>query len=56
MRGGIRAIIGFMFVYGAAGGIETSTTDYELFVNCLVASLGFMVLISGVNAMNRSSE
>lgn len=55
MRGGLRLILGFMIVFGASGGIETSNTDFELFSACLIGAFGLMLMFSGTQAMNSNS-
>ena len=44
----IRIIIGLIIVMSGVGGIETSTTDIDLFYSALVSSLGLMIMASGV--------
>jgi hypothetical protein len=49
----IRTILGFLIVYGAVGGIETSVSDLDLMVSCLIAALGFMMMMSGIATVNK---
>jgi uncharacterized membrane protein len=51
MRGSIRAIVGFIIVFGAVGGMEHDPTG-SLLVQTSVAVLGLCIMYSGVRAMN----
>ena len=55
MQGSIRVGIGFLFVFGAVGGMDTST-DLQLVLESLVAVLGLSIMYSGVSAMNRGIQ
>ena len=50
MKGSIRAIIGLLIVFGAAGGIDNAT-DSQLPVAILLAVSGLAIMYSGVSAM-----
>jgi hypothetical protein len=50
MRGSIRAVVGFLIVFGAAGGLDNAT-DAQLPVLVLVATVGLLTMASGVFAM-----
>jgi hypothetical protein len=50
MSGSIRALVGFLMVFGSAGGVDTAT-DSELLLIAGIVSAGFMLMVSGINAM-----
>lgn len=50
MKGSIRAILGFLVVFGAVGGMDNAT-DNQLLVELLIAVLGLATMYSGVSAM-----
>jgi hypothetical protein len=51
MKGSIRAIVGFLLVYGCVGGMDNST-DTILYTTLLPLSIvGLGIMASGVNAM-----
>ena len=50
MKGSIRAIVGLLIVFGAAGGLDTAT-DAQLLPVVAVACVGLFVMLSGVKAM-----
>lgn len=50
MKGSIRAIVGFLIVFGAVGGMETCT-DSQLLTLLIVAAAGLGFMASGTNAM-----
>ena len=50
MVGSIRAVVGFMVVLGAGGGMDTAT-DSELLTLIGIAIAGLLVMASGVVAM-----
>lgn len=50
MKGTIRAIVGLLIVFGAAGGLDNAP-DSQLLVVLLVAVLGLGIMYSGVSAM-----
>ena len=54
MRGTIRALIGFLLVFGSAGGIDNAT-DSELLLLAGIAAMGMMLMFSGVKAMKEIS-
>jgi hypothetical protein len=51
MKGSIRAFVGLLVVFGAAGGLDTAT-DSDLYVSTLLAIAGLAIMYSGVRAMN----
>ena len=51
----IRAILGFIIVYGAVGGIEASVSDSDLILACLIAAFGLMMMASGVKFINKEN-
>ena len=53
MSGSIRALVGFLMVFGAAGGVDTAT-DSELFLIAGIASAGVMLMMSGIKAMKEA--
>jgi hypothetical protein len=53
MKGSIRAIVGFILLFGAVGGLDTAT-DAQLYVVVLVACAGLAIMCSGVLAMKGS--
>jgi len=50
MRGSIRAGVGFLVVFGCAGGFDTAT-DAQLIPLVLITGLGLALMASGVSAM-----
>lgn len=54
MKGSIRAVVGFLVVYGVVGGMETAT-DLELIPLMLVAAVGLVVMASGVKAIQENA-
>lgn len=48
MRGSIRALVGFMVVFGAVGGMDNGS---DLFVCVVLAVVGLVTMFSGVMAM-----
>ena len=50
MRGSIRALVGFLVVFGAVGGLDNAT-DGQVFALTALACAGLAVMFSGVNAM-----
>ena len=50
MRGTIRTLVGFFIVFGSVGGIDNAS-DSELFLLAGIASVGMMLMLSGVKAM-----
>ena len=50
MKGSIRLVVGFLIVFGAVGGMDNST-DSELFMLTGIASVGLLIMLSGVKAM-----
>lgn len=52
MKGSIRVFLGLLVVMGVAGGIDTAT-DEQLFQLIPFALVGFGLMISGANAMNK---
>lgn len=51
MKGSIRAVLGFILVYGAVGGLDADPTAGVL-LGTSVAVLGLCLMYSGVRAMN----
>lgn len=49
MRGSIRALVGFLMVFGAVGGMDTP--DASLATLMAIAVLGLAFMWSGVSAM-----
>ena len=52
MRGSIRAIVGFLIVFGAVGGIENNG---DLLQCSLLAIAGLIIFYSGATAMNKDN-
>lgn len=52
MKGSIRAIVGFLIVFGAVGSIETSMDNGALLAGIVVAALGLGLMASGTKALN----
>jgi len=52
MKGSIRALCGFLIVFGAVGGLDADPSSSVL-VQVSVAVLGLLIMYSGVRAMNR---
>lgn len=52
MKGSIRFIAGLLIVFGAVGGLETST---NLVVSVILAAAGLGLMYSGTKAMNENS-
>jgi len=50
MSGSIRAFVGFLVVFGAVGGMDTST-DSDLLMLVGIAIAGLLVMASGIFAM-----
>ena len=50
MKGSIRAIVGLLIVFAAAGGLDNAT-DAQLLPVVAVACVGLFVMLSGVKAM-----
>ena len=50
MTGSIRAFVGFLVVFGAAGGADTAT-DVQLVQLVVVAVVGLLIMASGIFAM-----
>ena len=48
LRGSIRALVGFMVVFGAVGGMDNGS---DLFVCVVLAVVGLVTMFSGVMAM-----
>ena len=51
MRGTIRIVVGFLMVFGAAGGIDTAS-DSQIFPLVGIAMIGLICMYSGVKATN----
>lgn len=49
MRGSIRALVGFLMVFGAVGGMDTGS---PLLACVVLAVAGLALMASGVSAMN----
>jgi hypothetical protein len=54
MRGTIRILVGLLVVFGTVGGIDNST-DSELLLLVGIASVGMLLMFSGVKAMKELS-
>lgn len=52
MRGSIRALVGFLVVFGAVGGIETGSAS--LFAGTVTALVGLAIMASGTAAIRQS--
>lgn len=52
MTGSIRALVGFMLVFGAVGGMDNNP-DASLLTLIAVAVLGLAIMASGVSAMRK---
>lgn len=52
MRGSIRMIGGLVIVLAAAGGIDNAT-DMQLFGCVMVAALGLLMMVSGIEASKK---
>lgn len=52
MKGSIRVIVGLLVVFGVAGGIDNAT-DGQLLALIPFALVGFGLMISGANAINK---
>jgi hypothetical protein len=50
MKGSIRAIVGFLIVFGAVGGMEHDPSS-SLLLGTLAAVIGLAIMYSGVSAM-----
>lgn len=50
MKGSIRAIVGFLIVFGAVGGMEHDPSSSVL-LGTLAAVIGLAIMYSGVSAM-----
>ena len=50
MKGSIRAIVGFLIVFGAVGGIDADPSA-SLLIQTSLALLGLGIMYSGVSAM-----
>jgi hypothetical protein len=51
MKGSIRAIVGFLIVFGAVGGLEHDPSSSVLLATS-AAVVGLLLMYSGVRAMN----
>ena len=51
MKGSIRAIVGFLIVFGAVGYIETSLDNSALLAGIIVAAFGLGLMAAGTQAM-----
>ena len=51
MTGLIRFVVGFLMVFGAAGGIDTAT-DTQLLGCIAIAAVGLAIMMSGAVAAN----
>jgi hypothetical protein len=49
MKGSIRMIVGFLMVFGAAGGLDNATNE-QLLPLVLLSVAGLGMMFSGVNA------
>ena len=55
MRGTIRALVGFLVVFGVVGGLETCT-DSQLLTLIVLGAAGLGIMASGVSAMQDRGE
>lgn len=55
MKGSIRALVGFLIVFGAVGSMDYDPT-VSVVLASLVAVVGLAVMYSGVSAMNRGPK
>ena len=55
MRGTIRALVGFLVVFGVVGGLDTAT-DSQLLTLIVFGALGLGLMASGTAAMQRQSQ
>ncbi len=53
MKGSIRAVLGFLIVFGAVGTLDADPSS-SLLLQTGIAIVGLLVMYSGVRAMNRS--
>jgi hypothetical protein len=54
MKGSIRAIVGFLCVFGAVGGLDADPSA-SIPVQVSLAVLGLLIMYSGVRAMNKDN-
>ena len=54
MKGSIRAIVGFLIVFGAVGNLDYDPSS-SLLVQASLALLGLCIMYSGVSAMNKDN-
>lgn len=53
MKGSIRAVLGFLILFGCVGGMD-SASDADLLVLLAVSAVGMLVMASGVSAMKEN--
>jgi len=51
MQGSIRAVIGFLLVFGAVGGMDQP--ENSLLLECVLAAIGLALMASGVFASRK---
>jgi hypothetical protein len=51
MKGSIRALVGFLIVFGAVGGLDADPSA-SILLQTSIAVLGLGIMYSGVRAMN----
>jgi hypothetical protein len=54
MKGSIRAILGFIIVFGCVGGMD-SASDTDLLFLLAVSAVGLAVMASGVKAIQENA-
>ena len=52
MKGSIRAIVGFLLVFGSVGGLDNATDSQLYLVLLPIAVLGLGIMYSGVSSMS----
>lgn len=52
MKGSIRAIVGFLLVFGSVGGMDNATDSQLYLVLLPIAVLGLGIMYSGVSSMS----
>ena len=55
MKGSIRAIVGFLVVFGAVGGLDADPSS-SLLVQTSIAVLGLCIMYSGVSAISKEQN
>ena len=55
MKGSIRAVVGFLCVFGAVGGMEHGPSD-SILLQVAIAIIGLGILYSGVDAISKEQQ